>query len=116
MGFNTFDKIYHTSVPIIDYGSGIWGYKHYAEGDKIQFRAIRYFRGVHSKAPLLAMEGDMGWVSCQTRHHINMIRLWNKFINMEESRIIKHVFNLDYRVCKNWSLELKDILYSTGLN
>ncbi len=75
--------MYHTSVvPIIDYGSGIWGYKHYAEGDKIQFRAIR-----HSKAPLLALEGIMGWISCQIRHHINMIRLWNKFINMEESRI-----------------------------
>ncbi len=58
----------------------------------------------------------MGWISCQTRHHINMIRLRNKFINMEESRIPKRVFNLDYQVCKNWSLELKDILYSAGLN
>ncbi len=44
---------------------------------------------------LLVLEGDMGWISCQTRHHINMIRLWNKFINMEESRITKRVFNLD---------------------
>ncbi len=26
VGFNTFDKMYHSSVvPIIDYGSGIWG-------------------------------------------------------------------------------------------
>ncbi len=58
----------------------------------------------------------MGWISCQTRHHINMIRLWNKFITMEESRIIKCVFNLDYQICKNLSLELKDILYSAGLN
>ncbi len=24
--------------------------------------------------------------------------------------------NLDFEVCKNWSLELKDILYSAGLN
>ncbi len=45
-----------------------------------------------------------------------MIRLWNKFINMEESRITKCVFNLDYQVCKNWSLELKDFLDSAGLN
>ncbi len=92
MGFNTFDKTYHSSVvPIIDYGCGIWGYKQYDDGDKIQFRAIRYFLGVHSKAPLLALEGDMGWPSSKTRHHINMIRLWNKFINMDESRIIKRV-------------------------
>ncbi len=95
MGFKTFDKMYHTSVvPIIDYGSGIWGYKHYAEGDKTQFRAIRYFLGVHSKAPLLALEGDMGCISCQTRHHINMIRLWNKFINLEERIYIVFILYL----------------------
>ncbi len=43
VGFNTFDKMYHSSVrPIIDYGSGIWGYKQYDNGgDKIQFMAIR---------------------------------------------------------------------------
>ncbi len=58
----------------------------------------------------------MGWTSSKTRHHINMIKLWNKFINMDENRITKCVFNLDYHICKNWSLELKDILYSTGLN
>ncbi len=94
---------------------GIWGYKQYGDGDKIQFKAIRYFLGVLSKAPLLALEGDMGWTSSKTHHHINIIRSWNKFINMDESRITKRVFNLDYQICKNWNLELKDILYSACL-
>ncbi len=50
VGFNTFDKMYHSSVvTIIDYGSGIWGYKQYGDGDKIQFTAIQYVLGVHSK-------------------------------------------------------------------
>ncbi len=67
VGFNTFDKMCHTSVvPIIDYGSGIWAYKHFGEGDTIQFRTIRYFLWVHSKAPLLVLERDMGWISFQT--------------------------------------------------
>ncbi len=26
------------------------------------------------------------------------------------------MFHLDYHMCKNWSIELKDILYSSGLN
>ncbi len=91
----------------------ICGYKQYGDGDKIQCRAIRYFLGVHTKAPLLALEGDMGWTSSKTHHHINMIRLWNKFINMDESRINKRVFNLHYQI---WSLQLKDILHCTGLN
>ncbi len=62
MGFNTFDQMYHTSVvPIIDYGSGICGHKQYGDGDRIQFSVIRYFLGVPSKAPLLSLEGDMGY-------------------------------------------------------
>ena len=117
VGFNTLEEIYHSSVvPIADYGSGVWGYKQFGEGDKIQFRAIRYYLGVHSKAPLLALEGDIGWISCKTRQHINMLRLWNRMINMENNRITKRVFNYDYQLCKNWSHELKDILYSVGLN
>ncbi len=58
----------------------------------------------------------MGWTSSKTRHHINMIRRCNKFINMDESKITKCVFNLDYQIYQNWSFELKDILYSAGLN
>ncbi len=77
--------------------------------------AIWYFVEVHSKAPLLALEFDMGWISCKTSHHINMIRLQNKFRNMDESRIIKYVFNLDYQICKNWTFELED-LHSAGFN
>ncbi len=26
------------------------------------------------------------------------------------------MLNLEYQICKNWDLELKDILYSVGLN
>ncbi len=58
----------------------------------------------------------MGWISSKMYHHINMIRLWNKYINKDESRITKHVFNLDYQICKKCSLGLKDIMYSAGLN
>ncbi len=84
--------MYHSSVvPIIDYGSGIWGYKQYGDGDKI------------------------GLDISKTCHHINMIRLWNTFINMGESRITKRVFNLDNQICKYRSLERND-MYSASLN
>ncbi len=74
IGYNTFFKMYHSYVvPIIDYRSGVWGYENSEAGDKIHFRAIRYYLGVHPKTPLLALEGDMGWNSCKIRQHINMI-------------------------------------------
>ncbi len=36
-------------------------------GNKIQFRAIRYYLGVHPKTPLPALEGDMGWNFCNLK-------------------------------------------------
>ncbi len=90
----------------MDYGSG---------GDKIQFRAIIYYLGVHPKTPLLALEGDMGWNSCKIRQHINMIRLWNRLIKMDENRLTKRVFKWDYIICKNWCFEVKEIFSSIQL-
>ncbi len=43
----------------MDYGSGVCGYDNSEAGDKILFRPIRYYLGVHPKTPLLALEGDM---------------------------------------------------------
>ncbi len=85
IGHNTFFKMYHSYVvPIMAYGSGVWEYDNSEVGDKIQFRAIRYYLGV-----LLALEGDMGWNSYKIRQRINMICLWNRLINMNENRLTK---------------------------
>ena len=36
-------------------------------------------------------------------------------INMDENRLTKRIFNWDYNLCKNWCLEIKQILYSASL-
>ncbi len=94
---------------------GVWGYGNPLPNNKIQFRAIWYILGVHPKTPLLALEGDMGWKSCRLRQNINMIHFWNKLISIDESRLTKRIFNWDYNLCKNWCLEIKQILYSASL-
>ncbi len=61
VGFKTYSKLYHLGViPILDYCSGVWGFK---KG----IPAIRYFLGVHSKTPILALEGDTGWLIIEVR-------------------------------------------------
>ncbi len=110
--YNTCFKMYHSYVvPIMDYGSGVWGYDNSEAGDKVQFRAIRYYLGIHPKTPLLALEGDMGWNSCKIRQCINMIRLWNRLINMDENKLTKRVLKWDYIICKNWCFEVKEIFF-----
>ncbi len=55
--------------------------------------------------------GDMGWPTSQIKRQRNMIRCWNRLINMNDNRLTKQVFIYDLSKCNtNWSSEVKRIL------
>ena len=58
----------------------------------MQNRAIGCFLGIHKYVLSLAAQGDMGWIPGTIRRKCDMIRLWNRFINMSDDRINKKVF------------------------
>ena len=98
-GMKTFEKLYNSCVvPILDYQSSVWGYKDYNDIDALQNRTIRYFLGVHRFAPKLAINGDMGWLPTKERRWFNILRYWNRLVNMDEVRICKKVFLWDYYI------------------
>ncbi len=85
LGYETYTKLFDSLVsPIIDYGSSIGGFKSYQSLEKVQNRATRFFMGVHRFAPILGHVGDMGWDSSRSRWKINMLRLWNRLVGMED--------------------------------
>ena len=101
-GFKTFEKLYYACVfPVLDYGSSVWGYKPYTQIDNIQNRAMRYFLGVHRFTPNMAITGYMGWLPSVYRRWCSMIRLWNRILLFDDTRITKKVFNHDYNICQN---------------
>jgi hypothetical protein len=110
LGFHTYSKLFHTGIaPILDYCSGIWGYQNFGYLDTVQNRAIRFFLGIHRFAPNLAVNGDAGWVSCTTRRRTEMLRFWNRIVDMSDSRLTKKVFMWDYskRTNKgNWNSDV----------
>jgi hypothetical protein len=114
VGFRTFSKLYHASVTtVMDYCSAVWGYKELDCCTKLQQRACRYYLGVHQWAPLLAVEAEIGWPKCRVRRFIEMARLWNRLVKMNNSRLTKIMFLWDHSLChNNWSSELKLLLYS----
>jgi len=111
LGFNSFQKLFNSCVcPILDYGSGVWGFKSFDKIDHIQNRAIRNFLGVHNYAPNLAIQGDMGWTQSSVRRKINMIRLWNNLIKMDTTRLTKKVFLWDKSNSdKGWAGDVKTV-------
>ena len=111
-GYKAYTKLFNTNVcSILDYCSGVWGFKEFKPCDKVQLRAQRWYLGVHNKTPLHAINGDMGWDSPLNRRHINMLRLYNRLLKMDDNRIAKKVFLWDKGIChQNWSCNVSSLL------
>ena len=82
----------------------LFTYNSFTEGDKIQNGAIRYFIGVHNKAALLVLVGDIGWSNSKTKHHVNMTKMWNRLMLMENDRLTKKGIRMGYQ---NWKGEVQ---------
>ena len=113
VGFNTYSNLFNSCVvPVLDYCSGVWGFKSIDKIDMIRNRAIRYFMGVHRFTSILAITGDMGWVVSTNRRWANVLRLWNRLVNRNETRLTRKFFDYDYSMAggKNWCSDVKTIL------
>ena len=98
-------------IPILQYCAGIWGVKNFIDIERVQLRAIRYFFGVHNKAPIPGLLGDMGWPKIKYRNYKNIMLIWNRMIDMDDTRLTKKIFKWDYELLKqNWSDDVKHIL------
>jgi len=113
MGFSTYSKLYHACVlPILNYSSGVWGYKRYSKTDGVHQLAMRVFLGVHKFAPISALYCDTGWLKPQYHRWADMIRLWNRLLKIPQDRITRKIFEIDYdrsHTTSNWSSKVKDI-------
>ena len=118
LDFEIFTKLFDTCItPIMDYSSGVWGFKDSPHADAVQNRIIRRFLGVHRFTPTLAVTGDMGWTPAIIKRKVNMVRLWCRLVRMNEDRLTKRIFLQDLSLCnsgvKNWCSEIKHIFQET---
>ena len=109
--FECYTKLYNSLVqPVIDYGVSIWGYSSFSCIEAVQNRAVRFFLGVHCKAPNTATQGDMGWKPTVVRQWSAITRQWCRYSRMENSRLNKHVFRWAANSkSKNWTTTCKKV-------
>ena len=102
MGLGTYQKLFENCViPVLHYGAGVWGLQAHTCTQNVQNRAMRFYLGTHELTPTLGMSGDLGWHSLYIFRQIDAIRLWNRFINMSNSRVNRKVFMWDYHQCSS---------------
>ncbi len=117
LGYKTFTTMVDRCVvPILLYGSSTWGTKYYKCCDDILLRASRFYMGVHRLAAIPGIQGDMGWLDCKSRWKLEIIRQYNRFIYMDDSRLNRIVFLHD-KASKghNWNKSVKKILNDCDL-
>ena len=110
-GYNTFTKLLNSGVlPILDYGSNIWGASKTKTANLVLNKAARYILGTHRYSPNAVLYGDTGWLTDKYRRYQSLLRYWNKLIAMSNSRLTKKIFNWEYEQNnKSWCCELKVI-------
>ena len=101
------------------YCSPIWSHADISKLNQVQNKAMRVFLGVHKYAPIHGVIGDMGWSNFEYHKDVEQVRFWNKLMCMDESRITKTVFNLDYDTCvantSTWCANMKKMFDRAGL-
>ena len=78
MGIQTYETLYESYVdPIMNYASGVWGFRHYDAPRVLQNRIMRFYLGVHKFAPVVATKLEMDWMECREKRWLNMFQdLW----------------------------------------
>lgn len=113
MGYDTYTKLFDSSVtPVINYGTEVLGYLKNLKSDSIQIKAIKIFLGVHRFASNDAVQGDMGWLPNHLKRTLNVLRYWNRLVNLDDARLTRKVFDAEYDANKkgSWCYFVKDTL------
>ena len=79
-------------IPVVDYGSAIWGSVKHKQSKLIQNRIIYYFLGEHKFTAIPALHGEIGWLSVKHRIHVNKLCQWDRLVNMPQERLTKQIF------------------------
>ena len=118
MGIKTYETLYNAYVSLIlNYASGVWGFESYNSAQVLQNRLMRFFLGVHRFAPLAATHTEMDWLECKEATWIEMLRLYNRILIMDEGMLPKIVLKWDIESGQNtWFSDVQHIATCIGLD
>ena len=60
------------------------------------------YLGVSKNAPNTSCRWDMGWLSCEVKQKLDIVRLWCRLRNMPENRLVIHIHNYSLNRGKSW--------------
>ena len=78
---------------------------------------MRHFFGLNKFSPSLMLIGDMAWIPLHILIKINMLKLWNKICNPNETRLLLIVLKWESGLgINNWGYDINNILNSANID
>jgi hypothetical protein len=105
-------NLYNALVSILDYGSEIWGYDSWEDGEKIQRTFGKRLLRCSPKTTNEAVLGELGWWRLSTVRDFKKICFWLKIQLMKPTRLVKLV----YEQSKKSYLEKKQMNWTQGIH
>ena len=112
----------HTVVPILLYGSEIWGYENTDCIEQFHNAFLRKITNLRRSTPLYMLHAELGRHSLKINIKMRMISFWLSLVNQKSSRssnitykVLLSNFNSGFYQHK-WIHQIKSILESVGRN
>ena len=112
-----FDKMV---LPIVTYGSEIWGHEYSETIESVQYNFCRHILGLNSNAHKDALLGETGRHPLAVYYHCRCVRYWLKIVQLPSNRFpnacYRMLFNLDTSGRQTWATSVKKLLCKFGFN
>lgn len=113
--FDLFDKI---ALPILLYGSEVWGFEIQNKIEAVHITFCKYVLGVSRVTSNCAVLGECGRKPLHVFYFVRCIKFWLTIVQREDSRITKSVYQhlkvLDESGKVTWATRVKQLLYMFG--
>ena len=115
LAFEIFDKMI---LPILSYGSEVWGFREYKCIEQVQIKFCKRLLGVCSSTSNAAVVGECGRFPIFLTYYVKCIKYWLKLLKMHDSRFPRAVYNMlvtfDEVGRHTWASEIKHLLHRYG--
>jgi hypothetical protein len=107
----------HTVLPILTYGSEIFGYENLDLLEKVHNEFLRKLTKARRSTPMSFLYGELGRYPISITVQTRMISYWNRLLTGKDNKISLQIYkyminqtNNDYK----WPNKIKEILFSVG--
>jgi hypothetical protein len=79
-------------VPVLNYGTEIWGSGKCVEIERVQLETGRRILGVGKKTADDVVRGELGWWTMKAQRNMKKLLYWARLVRMDDSRLAKQIY------------------------